>query len=130
MEGAERVDFGLSLFPRGERRRRATGVAQGVAYWATTNRASRRMPVCTFMPPLDLQGPEANFAMGWIGELYAIDERAGDDAERAASTTSRLRSSTATMLSASLSSVSRPSATPYGRSKEAVEDGNLVSPSP
>jgi transposase len=26
--------------------------------------------------------PEANLAMGWIGELYAIDERAGDDLER------------------------------------------------
>jgi transposase len=26
--------------------------------------------------------PEANLAMGWIGELYAIDERAGDDVER------------------------------------------------
>ena len=25
--------------------------------------------------------PEANLAMEWIGELYAIDERAGDDAE-------------------------------------------------
>lgn len=25
--------------------------------------------------------PEANLAMGWIGELYAIDERAGDDLE-------------------------------------------------
>jgi hypothetical protein len=26
--------------------------------------------------------PEANFAMGWIADLYAFDERAGDDAER------------------------------------------------
>jgi transposase len=26
--------------------------------------------------------PEANLAMGWIGELYAIDERADDDLER------------------------------------------------
>jgi transposase len=26
--------------------------------------------------------PEANLALGWIGELYAIDERAGDDLER------------------------------------------------
>jgi transposase len=26
--------------------------------------------------------PEANLAMGWIGELYEIDERAGDDVER------------------------------------------------
>lgn len=26
--------------------------------------------------------PEANLAMSWIGELYAIDERAGDDLER------------------------------------------------
>ena len=25
--------------------------------------------------------PEANLAMGWIGELYAIDERSGDDRE-------------------------------------------------
>jgi hypothetical protein len=25
--------------------------------------------------------PEANLALGWIGELYAIDERAGDDIE-------------------------------------------------
>jgi transposase len=26
--------------------------------------------------------PEANLALGWIGELYDIDERAGDDLER------------------------------------------------
>lgn len=26
--------------------------------------------------------PEANLALGWIGELYEIDERAGDDIER------------------------------------------------
>jgi len=26
--------------------------------------------------------PEAHLALGWIGELYEIDERAGDDAER------------------------------------------------
>jgi transposase len=26
--------------------------------------------------------PEANLALGWIGELYAIDARAGDDVER------------------------------------------------
>jgi len=29
-----------------------------------------------------LDHPEANLAMGWIGELYEIDERAGDDLER------------------------------------------------
>lgn len=28
--------------------------------------------------------PEANLAMKWIGELYEIDERAGDDAEKRA----------------------------------------------
>lgn len=28
--------------------------------------------------------PEANLALGWIGELYAIDERAGDDLDKKA----------------------------------------------